>query len=123
MTLRDIAVLEDIVSYCERIQQYLSRSGNSQDSFERDTMVQDACCMCVVQIGELVGLLSDEAKQSLSHVPWRLIKETRNFYVHNYGNISQTLVWATLKDSIPDLKASCKQALESESRASSMRGC
>ncbi len=114
MTLRDVAALEDIISFCERIHQYLGRAGNTQEAFEQDNMVQDACCMCLIQIGELIGLLSDETKQALPQVPWQLIKETRNFYVHNYGSISKTLLWSTLHTSISDLKASCEHALEED---------
>ena len=36
--------------------------------------------MCAVQIGELVALLPDAVKQK-HDVPWRVIKDTRNFYV------------------------------------------
>ena len=114
MTLRDAAALEDIVQYCERIRNYLNRCGDSRDAFARDTMVQDACCMCVVQIGELIGLLSDDTRSAVPEIPWRLIKETRNFYVHNYGNLNKTLTWNTLTSSIPDLCKACKEALEED---------
>ena len=43
--------------------------------------------MCVVQIGELVSQLSDETKAQNKAIPWRIIKDTRNFYVHAYGAI------------------------------------
>lgn len=36
--------------------------------------------MCVVQIGELVSQLSDETKAQNKAIPWRIIKDTRNFY-------------------------------------------
>ena len=111
MTLRDQAALEDIVSYCERIREYLCRGGNTEEAFSQDLMVQDACCMCVIQIGELVNLLTEETKAGLSQIPWRLVKETRNFYVHNYGEISKVLVWNTLQESIPALEESCRAAL------------
>ena len=114
MTLHDMAALEEIVTYCDRIQQYLSRIDHSADAFAKDSMVQDACCMCVVQIGELVNILSDETKTSLSDVPWRLIKETRNFYVHNYGHVSKSLLWSTLMESIPSLRTACEKALSTE---------
>ena len=117
MTLRDAAALEDIIKYCDRIGQYIARCGDKQECFDHDTMVQDACCMCIVQIGELTGHLSNEVKATLAHVPWRLIKETRNFYVHNYGNISKSLTWLTIKESIPALKEACVSALEKESEA------
>ena len=35
--------------------------------------------MCIVQIGELVGQLSDEMKRLHPAEPWRTIKDTRKF--------------------------------------------
>ena len=52
--------------------------------------------MCVVQIGELVGQLSEEAKQKNRAIPWRAIQDTRNLYVHTYGTIDLQTVWNTL---------------------------
>ncbi len=60
--------------------------------------------MCVVQIGELVGALSDEVKAKAPDIPWRVIKDTRNFYVHAYGAIDVLSVWKTLNEDIPALK-------------------
>ena len=68
--------------------------------------------MCVIQIGELVGELSDEVKRENAAIPWRVIKDTRNFYVHAYGAIDLTSVWETLLHDIPMLKASCEGILE-----------
>ncbi len=67
--------------------------------------------MCIVQIGELVGLLSDEVKAQNPAVPWRVIKDTRNFYVHAYGSIDISSVWETLQQDIPLLKSSCEKIL------------
>ena len=67
--------------------------------------------MCVVQIGELVAQLSDEAKQKNSAVPWRVIKDTRNFYVHAYGAIDIAAVWDTLEHDIPALNTACAEIL------------
>nr|WP_325252807.1 HepT-like ribonuclease domain-containing protein [uncultured Oscillibacter sp.] len=67
--------------------------------------------MCVVQIGELVSQLSDEAKRKNSTVPWRIIKDTRNFYVHAYGAIDVAAVWDTLEHDIPALSIACAEIL------------
>jgi len=56
--------------------------------------------MCVVQIGELVSQLSDETKAQNKAIPWRIIKDTRNFYVHAYGAIDIPSVWDTLINDI-----------------------
>ena len=67
--------------------------------------------MCVVQIGELVAQLSDEVKAQNAAIPWRIIKDTRNFYVHAYGSIDIESVWNTLLDDIPALQTSCELIL------------
>lgn len=67
--------------------------------------------MCVVQIGELVSQLSDEVKSQNKAIPWRIIKDTRNFYVHAYGAIDISSVWDTLENDIPTLKAACENIL------------
>lgn len=83
-------------------------------AFRSDFLFQDACCMCVVQIGELAGQLSEEVRKQSASVPWRVIKDTRNYYVHAYGSIDVASVWDTLNRDIPALKRSCERILESE---------
>jgi len=74
-------------------------------------LFQDACCMCIVQIGELVGQLSEEVKKANNSIPWRVIKDTRNFYVHAYGAIDVESVWETITNDIPTLMAKCTEML------------
>ena len=45
-------------------------------------------------------------------IPWRIIKDTRNFYVHSYGTIDIPSVWDTLSNDIPALKAACEDILK-----------
>ena len=68
--------------------------------------------MCIVQIGELVNLLSDGVKRRNNAIPWRMIKDTRNFYVHNYGSIDLESVWETMLNDIPALKDACTEILK-----------
>ena len=68
--------------------------------------------MCVIQIGELVSELSDNAKSLDPSVPWQIIKDTRNFYVHAYGAIDLESVWETLISDIPALKTACEAMLK-----------
>lgn len=51
------------------LNQNLTHLGRSYDKFCTDLLVQDACCMCVIQIGELTGELSDEIKEANISVP------------------------------------------------------
>lgn len=108
---RDVAILQKIIMYCQRITDNLDRFHHDFAVFESDYLFQDACCMCVVQIGELVALLSDDVKCQNTSVPWRVIKDTRNFYVHSYGAIDIHAVWGTLEQDIPALKTTCETIL------------
>ena len=109
--MRDHLILQKIVLYCQRIADNLSRYNHDFSAFEQDYLFQDACCMCVVQIGELVSQLSDETKAQNKAIPWRIIKDTRNFYVHAYGAIDIPSVWDTLENDIPALKTACEEIL------------
>ena len=70
--------------------------------------------MCIVQIGELVAQLSDEVKAQNRAIPWRIIKDTRNFYVHSYGSIDVRSVWDTLINDIPALQIACRDILNAD---------
>ena len=80
-------MLEKIIAYCQRIEANLDRFDHSYDAFISDVMFQDACCMCVIQIGELVGSLSDSAKSLYPS-------------------------WETLLHDLPALKSACVGILE-----------
>lgn len=105
-------ILDKIIKYCKRIEGNLERFEHSYSAFENDFLFQDACCMCVVQIGELAAQLSEETKLSHADVPWRIIKDTRNYYVHAYGSIDIPSVWDTLNHDIPALKIACEKILQ-----------
>lgn len=111
---RDKIILKKIIAYCQRIADYLERFQGDVDVFQTDFLFQDACCMCVVQIGELAGQLSEEVRRQSASVPWRIIKDTRNYYVHAYGSIDVLSVWDTLNHDIPALQRSCQRILEDE---------
>lgn len=80
-------------------------------AFKQDYLFQDACCMCVVQIGELVFQLSDDIKVQNKAIPWLIIQDTRNFRVHAYGAIDIPSVWDTLENDIPALKTAREDIL------------
>ena len=68
--------------------------------------------MCILQIGELAGKLSDEARSANDDIPWREIRGLRNICAHNYGNIDIAMVWNTLLYDIPELVQRLRQLSE-----------
>lgn len=114
MKQRDREIINHIILYCERVESYLNKLGTSKDAFLADQMCQDACCMCIAQIGELSSRLSDEFKLSHPTLPWREIKDTRNFYIHNYGGVDLSYVWITMTMDLPELKEQCQSFLQAK---------
>lgn len=76
-----------------------------------DLMCQDACCMCIAQIGELSAHLSEDYRSSHPEIPWREVKDTRNYYVHNYGGVDLVYVWNTMTGDLPALKECCQKSI------------
>lgn len=85
---RDRSILKHIVSYCEDIEETVSRFGNSFDAFAGDKAYRNAYAMCIRQIGELGGHLSPEFRASHMQMPWNEIRGMRNVMAHAYGSIS-----------------------------------
>lgn len=109
MNARDEIVLKKIVQYADEIGATISRFNLTPESFTEDFVARNAISMCILQIGELVGKLSDGFKVENNVMPWREIKAMRNIAAHNYGEIDIDILWETATGDIPDLKEYCQK--------------
>ena len=71
--------------------------------------------MCILQIGELVGHLSDDFKMSHNEMPWQDIKRMRNIAAHNYDSFDLQTLWNTVCNDIPALREYCLRSIEQSS--------
>jgi uncharacterized protein with HEPN domain len=108
---RDRSILEHILSYCDQIEMAVARFGRSYATFDSDPVYRNAVSLCILQIGELVGHLSDSFKETHSQIPWRQIKLMRNIVAHRYGTVDNTITWDVIEHDIPELKAYCSALL------------
>ena len=104
---RDIRILEHITDYCDQISEAVERFGADLSIFLNDRVYRNAVSLCILQIGELVSILTEEFKQNYSDIPWREIKLMRNIVAHRYGTIDYTITWDVVQNDIPKLKAFC----------------
>lgn len=79
--------------------------------FEDDFILKNAIAMCILQIGELVGKLSDEVKNKYDEMPWKEIKAMRNIAAHNYGEMDLEILWETATIDVPMLKEYCEKII------------
>lgn len=108
---RDRNILEHMVSYCDQIEATIVRFGDNYSIFSEDPIYRNAAALCIIQIGELVGKLSEDFRAAHPGVPWRQIKAMRNIVAHSYGTIDPEVTWEVMTEDIPELKAYCKGLL------------
>lgn len=109
---RDINILRHIVTYCQQIEQTIERFGDNSEIFASDPIYRNATALCILQIGELVGNLSDGFRAEHPSVPWRQIKAMRNIVAHRYGTVNAEITWEIITSDIPDLKNFCLTVIE-----------
>lgn len=102
---RDINILEHVLEYCEDIKKTIDYFGNSFEEFVGNHIYRNAVSMCILQIGELSGSLSDEFKDEYNDISWKSVKGMRNVMAHKYGHITASTVWETILEDIPDLQS------------------
>ena len=109
---RDLDVIAHILRYCGQVQTAHDDFGFSKQRFDASTTYQNAVCMCILQIGELIGKLSESFTLSHKEIPWHKIRGMRNFVAHEYGKLDLDIVWFTATVSIPELQAFCENIIE-----------
>ncbi len=65
---RDKNVLLHIVEYCNQTDETVDLFGKSYETFVSSHTYRNACCLCLLQIGELVNALSEEFRDILPHL-------------------------------------------------------
>lgn len=110
-TNRDRDIVEHVLRYCNQVETAHQDFGHSKDRFVESTTYQNAVSMCILQIGELVGRLTDDFRTANADIPWHKIRGMRNYVAHEYGSIDFEIVWFASTKSIPELKAFCETFL------------
>ena len=111
---RDQSIIEHIYNYCTEISEELDQIDNDRARFLESSVYKNSLALCVLQIGELVTLLSDDYKASKSSVEWKSIKGMRNVVAHKYGKFDFDVLWETVTEDIPKLKVFCESELGSD---------
>lgn len=88
--------------------------GDSYAVFSEDPIYRNAAALCILQIGELVGKLTEDFRAAHPGVPWRQIKAMRNIVAHSYGTIDPEVTWEVMTEDIPALKSYCSNILTLE---------
>lgn len=106
---RDTSILHHILMYCNLIEKSIERFGDSLEVFISDIDYHNSVCMSLLQIGELVGRLSDGFKEKTNHeIPWKQIRALRNTVAHDYSNVTDSDIFETAHGNVRELKKFCE---------------
>jgi hypothetical protein len=94
--------IEDIFISIERISSYTS--GMTREEFGRDPKTQDAVIRNLEILGEAAKNIPESFKKKYSEVPWKRIAGMRDKLIHHYFGVSMNIIWATVKNDIPEIR-------------------
>lgn len=106
---RDQLYLERIIESISKIENHVI--GYDFDRFANDLKTYDAVLMQFVNIGEMINRLSDTFREKHDQMTWHAAIGMRNEITHGYFNIKPEVVWKTIKDDLPPLKADLAKIL------------
>lgn len=102
MSERNLSLLLlDIKVSISKILEYTA--GMTFGSYEDDSRTKDAVERNFEIIGEAASRIPDDFKKLHPTIEWRIIKDFRNFIIHEYFGINNQIVWDIIQFRLPDL--------------------
>jgi uncharacterized protein with HEPN domain len=100
---------EDILDNIVAIERYLS--GHTRETFEADSRTRDAAERCLVRICEAVRRLKACMTGAMPGALYGVIRDLGDRLHHAYDGIDARLIWDTIQNDLPSLKADTERAL------------
>ena len=112
MKSKDRIIIQKIINYIEDVEKYVE--GIEPRDFLDDKKTIMACAFSVMQIGELTKEITEETTKKYNSIPWNSLRGMRNRIVHDYENVDLSVLWGTIKQSLPELKDELKDIIIKE---------
>lgn len=113
MYKRDVRLyLADIDEAIAAIEEYTA--GLDYETFAGDRKTYSATLREFIVIGEAIANIPDEVKKAVPTIEWRLIKDFRNFIVHEYFGVDARIVWDAVRQELPLLKIEVDRLLQAD---------
>ena len=85
-----------------RIERYIA--GKDFEAFISDDMMYYAVVKNIEIIGEAANMLTQNFRDAHQEVPWKLVVGMRNYIVHEYFQVDNTVVWEVVSSDLPMLQ-------------------
>jgi len=98
---RDDAYLLDMLRFAREVMEF-SR-GVTRDEYLSDIEKRRSIERSLELIGEAARRISRPFREEHAEIPWSEIIGQRSVLAHDYGDVSDTRVWDTVTEKVPDL--------------------
>ena len=93
--------IEDILDSAEAIKTFTK--GLNFEDFRSDRKTYSATIREYIVIGEAISALIDTLEEEVPTYPWRMVKDFRNFIVHEYFGVDAQIVWDLTTQELDEL--------------------
>lgn len=104
-------LLDDILNAISTIQTY-TKGISSYSDFISNVMLSQAVYFNFTVIGEAASQIPQNFKGLHPNIEWRIIKDMRNYIVHEYFGISPKIIWDTIQFELEDLKSQIQNLIK-----------
>ena len=98
--------LHDILEAIERVEQITK--GRTLSEFEQSWELRWLVQRAIEIISEASRAIPDEMKMLRPEIPWANVRDIGNVLRHDYGGLSDPIVWRVAIDELPRLKAAVR---------------
>ena len=99
MTSREHQYLFDILVEAEDARSFVRDL--TFEAFAADKQVRYAVLHSLAIIGEAAGRVSESSAGEIPDLPWRKMKNLRNFIVHQYEGVNLPVIWEIVSADLP----------------------
>lgn len=112
MKSKDVLILKKILEYCSQVTEACEMFGNEYNKFVKCSVFQNACCMCILQIGELCKVISEDLRLQEKRISWKAWCGIRDIFAHQYSNLDYQSAWDTIQSDLPELRSEVERLLK-----------
>ncbi|WBL78498.1 DUF86 domain-containing protein [Bradyrhizobium xenonodulans] len=101
--------LRDILHHIDLATEFAG--GLDREGFAADLRAVYAVTRCLEIISEASRRLPEELKERHPAIAWRQMAAAGNVYRHNYEDVAARLVWETVQQALPPLRAAIEDEM------------
>jgi len=83
-----------------------------REDLDQDQMLLFALVRAIEVIGEAASKVGTDSRAELSDIRWSAIVGMRNRLVHAYFDVDRNILWSTVREELPNLRARLSKTLD-----------